>query len=135
GYVHLTGSHPQDLLDINKLRFQAPGGQQDIAALREGVKRWRSSKFVEKEVLPGANITSDEDLDKYSWGSHHACCTNAIGPDDDPQAVLDGDFHVRGVQNLRVVDAALGPRFQATSDLATYMVSTFHRIQEIVGIH
>ncbi|KAJ6592338.1 hypothetical protein B0H19DRAFT_899581, partial [Mycena capillaripes] len=37
---------------------------------------------------------------------HHACCTNAIGPDDDPQAVLDGDFHVRGVRNLRVVDAS-----------------------------
>jgi choline dehydrogenase len=75
GYVHLTGSHPQDLLDINKLRFQAPGGQQDIAALREGVKRWREvmntpevQKFVEKEVLPGANITSDEDLDKYVMG-------------------------------------------------------------------
>ncbi|KAJ7814449.1 hypothetical protein B0H13DRAFT_1477848, partial [Mycena leptocephala] len=75
GYVHLTGSHPQDLLDINKLRFQAPGRQQDIAALREGVKRWREvmnapevQKFVEKEVLPGANITSDEDLDKYVMG-------------------------------------------------------------------
>jgi choline dehydrogenase len=72
GYVRLTGSHPQDSLDINKLRFQAPGGQRDIAALREGVKRWREvmntpgvQKFVEREVLPGANITSDEHLDKY----------------------------------------------------------------------
>jgi choline dehydrogenase-like flavoprotein len=59
-------------LDINKLRFQAPGGQQDIAALREGVKRWREvmntpaiQKFVKKEVIPGANVTSDEDLDNY----------------------------------------------------------------------
>ncbi|KAJ7280596.1 hypothetical protein C8J57DRAFT_1464109 [Mycena rebaudengoi] len=72
GYVRLTGSHPQDRLDINKLRFQAPGGQRDIAALREGVKRWREvmntpkvRKFVEKEVLPGVNVTSDEDLDNY----------------------------------------------------------------------
>jgi choline dehydrogenase len=72
GYVHLTGSHPQDLLDINKLRFQAPGGQQDIVALRERFKRWREvvntpevQKFVEEEVIPGANVTSDEDLNNY----------------------------------------------------------------------
>ncbi|KAJ7280597.1 oxidoreductase [Mycena rebaudengoi] len=119
GYVRLTGSHPQDLLDINKLRFQAPGGQRDIASLREGVKRWREvmntpkvRKFIEKEVLPGANVTSDEDLDNYVMEKvfgHHVCCTNAIGPDDDPQAVLDGDFHVRGVRNLRVVDASSWP--------------------------
>ncbi|KAJ7890969.1 glucose-methanol-choline oxidoreductase, partial [Mycena olivaceomarginata] len=119
GYVRLTGSHPQDPLDINKLRFQAPGGQQDIAALREGVKRWREvmntpaiQKFVKKEVIPGANVRSDEDLDNYILErvfAHHACCTNPIGPDDDPQAVLDGDFNVRGVQNLRVVDASSWP--------------------------
>ncbi|KAJ6570514.1 glucose-methanol-choline oxidoreductase-like protein [Mycena vulgaris] len=134
GYVHLTGSHPQDLLDINKLRFQAPGGRHDIAALREGVKRWREvmntpkvQKFVEKEVLPGANVTSDEDLDNYvveKVFGHHACCTNAIGPDDDPQAVLDGDFHVRGVQNLRVVDASSWPKipgYYPTSP--TYMIA------------
>ncbi|KAJ7268467.1 choline dehydrogenase [Mycena rebaudengoi] len=97
----------------------APGGQRDIVALREGVKRWRRvmntpkvRKFVEKEVLPGANVTSDEDLDNYVMEKvtmPAACCTNAIGPDDDPQAVLDGDFHVRGVQNLRVVDASSWP--------------------------
>ncbi|KAJ7259830.1 hypothetical protein C8J57DRAFT_1135075 [Mycena rebaudengoi] len=134
GYVHLTGSHPQDLLDINKLRFQAPGGRQDIAALRERVKRWREvmntpkvQKFVEKEVLPGANITSDKDLDNYVMEKvfgHHACCTNAIGPDDDPQAVLDGDFHVRGVQNLRVVDASSWPEIPGYFPTSpTYMIA------------
>lgn len=70
--MRLTGPHPQDLLDINKLRFQAPGGQQDIVALREGVKYWREvmktpevEKYVEKEVHPGAGVTTDEDLDNY----------------------------------------------------------------------
>ncbi|KAJ7270565.1 hypothetical protein C8J57DRAFT_1322068 [Mycena rebaudengoi] len=134
GYVHLTGSHPQDLLDINKLHFQAPGGQQDIASLREGVKRWRKvmntpkvRKFVEKEVLPGANVRSDEDLDNYvveKVFGHHACCTNAIGPDDDHQAVLDGDFHVRGVQNLRVVDASSWPEIPGYFPTSpTYMIA------------
>ncbi|KAK6977663.1 choline dehydrogenase [Favolaschia claudopus] len=120
GYVRLTGSHPQDLLDINKMRFQGPGGQVDIVALREAVKRWRAvingnadiQKYLKREVSPGVNVTSDEDLDDYvleNVFAHHACCTAAIGPDDDPQAVLDGDFNVRGVKGLRVVDTSAWP--------------------------
>ncbi|KAJ7260534.1 hypothetical protein C8J57DRAFT_1337467 [Mycena rebaudengoi] len=134
GYVRLTGSHPQDLLDINKLRFQAPGGQKDIADLRERVKQWREimnalevKQHLEKEVLPGANVTSDRDLDNYvleNVFAHHGCCTNPIGTRDDPQAVLDGDFNVRGVQNLRVVDASSWPEspgYFPTS--TTYMIA------------
>ncbi|KAJ6620384.1 hypothetical protein B0H10DRAFT_1736055, partial [Mycena sp. CBHHK59/15] len=40
---------------------------------------------------------------------HHACCTNPIGTDDDPGAVLDNDFRVRGVGSLRVVDLSSWP--------------------------
>ncbi|KAJ6536241.1 glucose-methanol-choline oxidoreductase, partial [Mycena capillaripes] len=134
GYVRLTGSHPQDQLDINKLRFQAPGGQQDISDFRERVKQWREimnapevQQHLEKEVVPGANVTSDHDLDNYileNVFAHHACCTNPIGTQDDPQAVLDGDFNVRGVQNLRVVDASSWPEspgYFPTS--TTYMIA------------
>ncbi|KAJ6596529.1 glucose-methanol-choline oxidoreductase, partial [Mycena sp. CBHHK59/15] len=55
---------------------------------------------------------------------HHACCTNAMGTDDDPNAVLDGNFKVRGVENLRVVDISswpLIPGFFVTTP--TYMMS------------
>jgi choline dehydrogenase len=37
------------------------------------------------------------------------CCTAAIGADGDANAVLDKDFKVRGVGNLRVVDASAFP--------------------------
>ena len=43
-----------------------------------------------------------------AWG-HHACGTCKIGTDKDDKAVLDGDFRVRGVENLRVVDASAVP--------------------------
>ncbi|KAJ7909276.1 hypothetical protein B0H13DRAFT_1467893, partial [Mycena leptocephala] len=53
-----------------------------------------------------------------------ACCTNAMGADDDPNAVLDGNFKVRGVENLRVVDMSSWSNvpgwFVITS---TYMIS------------
>jgi choline dehydrogenase len=45
---------------------------------------------------------------REAWG-HHACGTCKMGKDDDSQAVLDTDFRVRGVKNLRVVDASVFP--------------------------
>lgn len=44
-----------------------------------------------------------------AWG-HHASCTVKIGADNDPTAVLDSQFRVRGVDGLRVVDASAFPR-------------------------
>ncbi|KAG6827563.1 hypothetical protein H0H92_011286 [Tricholoma furcatifolium] len=116
GTVQLTGSHPQDLLNIQKLHFQESGGPADIAALREGIKRARRS-----------NITTDDEIDEWILTrvfGHHACCTNAMGPDSDPNAVLDGNFKVRGVDNLRVVGASSWPNvpgFFITTP--TYMMS------------
>jgi len=41
--------------------------------------------------------------------SHHATSSCAIGADNDPMAVLDSKFRVRGVLGLRVVDASAFP--------------------------
>ncbi|KAG5726885.1 Choline dehydrogenase [Termitomyces sp. T112] len=119
GMVKLTGSHPQDPLDIQKLHFQAPGGPADIAAIRDAIKRARSfvestpiGLLVDTEIAPGSNVTTDDEIENFIYNrvfGHHACCTNAIGPDDDPNAVLDGNFKVRGVDKLRVVDVSAWP--------------------------
>lgn len=66
-----------------------------------------------ERVWPPAEIRSDEDLKQWArdeaWG-HHASYTCPIGADDDPLAVLDGQFRVRGVDGLRVVDASVFPK-------------------------
>jgi choline dehydrogenase len=65
------------------------------------------------EVVPGPDVDDDATLaewvDTQSWG-HHASCTCPIGADDDPMAVLDAQFRVRGTKGLRVVDASAFPR-------------------------
>ncbi|KAJ7447064.1 alcohol oxidase [Mycena galericulata] len=134
GVVRLTGNHPQDPLNIQKHHFEAADGPQDIAALREGIKIARSivehpniSMHVEAQAFPAPEVQSDEEIDdhilEHVFG-HHACCTNPMGAEDDPNAVLDGDFKVRGVQNLRVVDISSWPNvpgwFVTTP---TYMIS------------
>ncbi|KAG6838820.1 hypothetical protein H0H87_002293, partial [Tephrocybe sp. NHM501043] len=106
-------------LDIQKLHFQAPGGAADIVAIREGIKRARNivqstpiGLFVDEEIAPGPDVKTDEELDNFVLNrvfGHHACCTNPMGADDNPNAVLDGNFKVRGVDRLRVVDASVWP--------------------------
>lgn len=57
-----------------------------------------------------------------AWG-HHCSCTCPIGTDDDPMAVLDSSFRVRGVSGLRVVDASVYPRIPGTfTAVSTYLV-------------
>ena len=66
-----------------------------------------------KELLPGPSATSRDKVKEFvkneAWG-HHASCTCPIGADDDPNAVLDSRFKVRGTTNLRVVDASVFPK-------------------------
>ncbi|KAF7292086.1 Choline dehydrogenase [Mycena indigotica] len=134
GTVQLTGPHPQDKLVINKHRFEGPGGPADIASLREGVKIARSVvaqtgiiDHVDAEVYPGPQAASDAQIEDHVLQrvfGHHACCTAKIGADGDPTAVLDNNFQVRGVGNLRVVDIsswANVPGWFVTTP--TYMIS------------
>lgn len=45
---------------------------------------------------------------KEAWG-HQASCTSKMGLVTDPMAIVDSEFKVHGVQNLRVVDASVFP--------------------------
>ncbi len=80
-----------------------------------------------ERIWPPSNITTEEELKQFArdeaWG-HHASCSCPIGRDDDPLAVLDGDFRVRGVDGLRVVDASVFPKIPGSYIcLAIYMMS------------
>ena len=97
--------------------------ERDYQAVQEGFELAREifqygqnstsapSSFT--ELWPGADVNSSEEIEHFiksnSWG-HHASCTCPIGADDDPMAVLDSRFRVRGVDGLRVVDASVFPK-------------------------
>ncbi|KAI8933500.1 hypothetical protein NX059_009237 [Plenodomus lindquistii] len=133
GSVTLRSADPQDVPEINKRNFKV-GGDEDLDALVEGMKFGRKAfndlipldgKFT--EVWPGKQIATDAQLKQFakdeSWG-HHASCTAPIGADDDPNAVLDGNFKVRGVEGLRVVDASSFPKIPGTYlTLPIFMIS------------
>ena len=78
------------------------------------------------EIWPGPEVTGSalkDFIKNEAWG-HHASCTAPIGADDDPMAVLDSDFRVRGVDSLRVVDASVFPKIPGTYiALPIYIIS------------
>jgi choline dehydrogenase len=123
GTVTLRSADPQDVPEIRKRNF-AVGGDEDLDALVEGLKYGRQAfkdlipldgRFT--EVWPGSQVKTDAQLREFTkyeaWG-HHASCTCPIGADDDVNAVLDTNFKVRGVDNLRVVDASSFPKIPGT---------------------
>lgn len=133
GTVALQSSDPLDMPNITFNYFDTGVGdyEADLTALYEAVELGHDALARQPinvtEVLPGAEVTSKEDIETYvkdgAWG-HHASCTCPIGADDDPMAVLDSKFRVRGVAGLRVVDASVYPKIPGTfTAVSTYMVA------------
>jgi choline dehydrogenase len=133
GTVKLRSADPLDAPEITYNYFDTGNGdyKADLQAMYEAIelarRALRRQPVRTNEVLPGAEVTTQEDIENYikdgSWG-HHASSTCPIGPDGDPMAVLDSQFRVRGVQGLRVVDASVYPRIPGTfTAVSTYMVA------------
>lgn len=133
GTVKLTSADPLDVPAVTFNYFDTGSGEyaKDLQALYEAVELARDAfdrQAVDvTEVLPGPDVQSQEAIEQYAkdvaWG-HHASSTCPIGADDDPLAVLDSKFRVRGVQGLRVVDASVYPRIPGTfTAVSTYMVA------------
>lgn len=133
GSVMLRSADPLDVPEITYNYFDTGVGdfEKDITALSESISLARDAfkrQLVPmEEVLPGKDVTSPAAISDYikdtAWG-HHASSTCPIGADNDPMAVLDSSFRVRGTAGLRVVDASVFPRIPGTfTAVSTYMVS------------
>ncbi|MGE0803195.1 MAG: GMC family oxidoreductase [Lautropia sp.] len=69
--------------------------------------------YVAREVKPGADAQSDDDLLEFCRDNgatiFHPSGTCKMGPGDDPLAVLDPQLRVRGLAGLRVIDCSMMP--------------------------
>jgi len=133
GSVTLRSRDPRETPRIDFRYFDegSPGGDEDLDAVVWGVEFVRRmahrSGMDAAELVPGGSVGTPAEVREFvrthAWG-HHASCTCKIGRDDDPMAVLDGRFRVRGARNLRVVDASAFPRIPGYFIVTpTYMIS------------
>lgn len=98
------------------IRFVQELGQQNALA-----------PFVARELSPGPG-SSDAELDdhirKTLMTAHHPLGTCKMGVDSDEMAVVDSELRVRGVDGLRVVDAAVMPDLVGGNiNAAVYMIA------------
>ena len=65
----------------------------------------------EGEIAPGAEISTEDDLREFARRAgttlYHPVGTCRMGEDD--QCVVDSRLRVRGIENLRVIDASVMP--------------------------
>ncbi|KAG8755795.1 hypothetical protein FRC12_010779 [Ceratobasidium sp. 428] len=120
GWIRLTGSDPQDKLEVNKNYLGNPDSVKDFEILRDGIKKSRKfvadtpqiNQWIVEETWPGSKYQTDAQLWDFLRANvfgHHLCCSAKMGSDDDKMAVLNSKFQVRGVKNLRAVDASVFP--------------------------
>jgi choline dehydrogenase-like flavoprotein len=92
----------------------------DWKKLRDGIQIFRDlarsrrlAPFVAAETGPGADVATDTQLEAYARmtavTAHHPAGTCRMGAPFDPQAVVDSELRVIGVDGLRVVDASIFP--------------------------
>ena len=117
GYVKLNSSNPLDPIAIHGNFLST---QRDRDTLRTGFEMVRdvaSQKSLDPfrgvENNPGPDCRTRKQIDAFirrtAWTVHHPLGTCKMGAENDETAVVDPNLRVRGVENLRVVDASVMP--------------------------
>ncbi|MEM9063091.1 MAG: choline dehydrogenase [Pseudomonadota bacterium] len=118
GQVTLRSANPGD---APKILFNYMSTEQDWQDFRHCIRLTREifaqpafDEFRGKEIQPGADVQTDDELDdfirEHVESAYHPCGTCKMGAADDPMAVVDPDCRVIGVENLRVADSSIFPR-------------------------
>ena len=100
------------------IRLNYLQSQSDVKKLIAGIKLMRQlfqthpfDEFRGNELVPGADIQSDEALEAYIRETcstvYHPIGTCKMG--NDPMAVVNHELRVHGIKGLRVVDASIMP--------------------------
>ncbi|SDL99899.1 choline dehydrogenase [Modicisalibacter muralis] len=132
GRVDLRSPEPSEAPSIV---FNYLATERDREDMRNAVKLVRElaeqPAFVAlrgEEISPGAAVTDDEALDAWARRTtetgYHAAGTCKMGPAEDPQAVVDPELRVHGLEGLRVVDASIMPRIvSGNTNAPTIMIA------------
>lgn len=118
GRVSLRSADPGD---APMIRFNYMSHEQDWEEFRTCIRLTREifaqeafKPYVKHEIQPGADLQSDAELNdairEHAESAYHPCGTCRMGRANDPDAVVDPEGRVIGVERLRVVDSSVFPR-------------------------
>ncbi|MES0824631.1 choline dehydrogenase [Ruegeria sp. SCP11] len=118
GAVTLRSDKPEDAPVI---RFNYMSHEKDWEDFRKCIRLTREifgqdafKPYSGKEIQPGADVQSDEELNgfiaEHAESAYHPCGTCRMGRADDKNAVVDPEGRVIGVDGLRVADSSIFPQ-------------------------
>jgi choline dehydrogenase len=117
GYVRARSADPFAAPTIQPNYLAAESDRRVLLAGMKIARKLISSpplqKYYDREEFPGIQAQSDADLmtaaKQRGTTTFHLMGTCRMAPDNDPTAVVDDQLRVRGLENLRVVDASIMP--------------------------
>ncbi|MDQ4102493.1 MAG: GMC family oxidoreductase N-terminal domain-containing protein [Actinomycetota bacterium] len=132
GTVRLRSRDFRDRPRVDPRYFTDPE-DHDISVMVTGIKLARRIAaqpalrgWIERELAPGPDVVTDEELIAYIRKTHntvyHLASTARMGAVGDPEAVLDPRLRVKGVTGLRVADASVMPFLPAVNPNITTMM-------------
>ena len=139
GRVELASSNP---LDLALIRSNFLSTDKDLQGVRAGLTMARDildqpalKPFIKAETVPGRDKTSEAELDGYVRGTaitvHHPVGTCRMGVEGDPNAVVDSQLRVRGLEALRVVDASVMPEL-ISGNINAAVVAIAERASDLI---
>lgn len=139
GFIALRSTDPRDppLIQPNYL-----SSQRDLEVLREGVKITREvfaqrafDPYRGAELAPEGPARTDQEIDAFIRRTaetiYHPVSTCRMGTD--AGAVVGADLKVKGVENLRVVDASVMPKLIGGNTNAPTMMIAEKAADMILG--
>ncbi|MCG9658995.1 GMC family oxidoreductase N-terminal domain-containing protein [Vibrio mediterranei] len=116
GSVTLNSADPYDVPSIDPAFFQDPDD------MRVMIKGWKKQyQMLQSEAFddvrgasfypvdPDDDAAIEQDIRNRADTQYHPIGTCKMGASDDPEAVVDSELSVYGMDNLRVVDASVMP--------------------------
>ena len=133
GHIGLNSADPYQQPDLNYNYLQE---EWDRERMREMVRicvgfeaHPDMQDIVQERIAPtDADLEDDAALDRWMLREvttqHHISGTCKMGPDSDPMAVVDQYARLKGIENMRVVDASIMPDcIRANTNVTTMMIA------------
>ncbi|MFB0833599.1 GMC family oxidoreductase [Arthrobacter halodurans] len=132
GTVRLRSRDYRDKPRVDPRYFTDPEGH-DMRVMVAGIRKAREivaqpamAEWAGRELYPGSDVRTDEEIRDYIRKTHntvyHPAGTVKMGAATDADAPLDPELRVKGVTGLRVADASVMPELVTVNPNITTMM-------------